>query len=70
MDNKLEAIIVALDKLTGRIENLENWLATLELSKKDEELFVIKDDLETLRTDIEDELDELQERLEFLESNL
>lgn len=70
MDSKVESIIAALDKLTERVEILEKRLDELAESKTDTELLVIKEDMDSLRIDIEDELDELQNRLDYLEANL
>lgn len=70
MDSKVESIIAALDKLTERVEILEKRLDELVESKTDTELLVIKEDMDSLRIDIEDELDELQNRLDYLEANL
>ncbi len=70
MDSKVESIIAALDKLTERVEILEKRLDELVESQTDTELLVIKEDMDSLRIDIEDELDELQNRLDYLEANL
>jgi len=70
LEHRFATIISSLDVLTNRVQVLEKRLEGYKDCTTDHELNSIRDDIVTLKNDIEDQLDRLQEELDQIEKSL